>query len=115
MPTHQSAAGARTAHEAVKRRIEGKPSVIVTRRLLPETEQRMRELFDVTLNADDRAMTRDELVAAMQSCDVLVPTVTDTIDAGMIAEAGERLGLIANFGAGIEHIDLAATRARRSS
>jgi glyoxylate reductase len=73
----------------------------------------MRELFDVTLNADDRAMTRDELVAAMQSCDVLVPTVTDTIDAGMIAEAGERLGLIANFGAGIEHIDLAATRARR--
>lgn len=113
MPTHQSAAGARTAHEAVKRRIEGKPSVIVTRRLLPETEQRMRELFDVTLNADDRAMTRDELVAAMQSCDVLVPTVTDTIDAGMIAEAGERLGLIANFGAGIEHIDLAATRARR--
>lgn len=113
MPTHQTAAGARTAHEAVKRRIEGKPSVIVTRRLLPETEQRMRELFDVTLNADDRAMTRDELVAAMQSCDVLVPTVTDTIDAGMIAEAGERLGLIANFGAGIEHIDLAATRARK--
>ena len=113
MPTHQSAAGARTAHEAVKRRIEGKPSVIVTRRLLPETEQRMRELFDVTLNADDRAMTRDELVAAMQSCDVLVPTVTDTIDAEMIAEAGERLGLIANFGAGIEHIDLAATRARK--
>lgn len=113
MPTHQTAAGARTAHEAVKRRIEGKPSVIVTRRLLPETEQRMRELFDVTLNADDRAMTRDELVAAMRSCDVLVPTVTDTIDAGMIAEAGERLGLIANFGAGIEHIDLAATRARK--
>ncbi|WP_292961001.1 2-hydroxyacid dehydrogenase [Novosphingobium sp. UBA1939] len=113
MPTHQSAAGARTAHEAVKRRIEGKPSVIVTRRLLPETEQRMRELFDVTLNADDRAMTRDELVAAMQSCNVLVPTVTDTIDAGMIAEAGDRLGLIANFGAGIEHIDLAAARARK--
>jgi len=113
MPTHQTAAGARTAHEAVKRRIEGKPSVIVTRRLLPETEQRMRELFDVTLNADDRAMTRDELVAAMRSCDVLVPTVTDTIDAGMIAEAGDRLGLIANFGAGIEHIDLAATRARK--
>ena len=113
MPTHQTAAGARTAHEAVKRRIEGKPSVIVTRRLLPETEQRMRELFDVTLNADDRAMTRDELVAAMRSCDVLVPTVTDTIDAGMIAKAGERLGLIANFGAGIEHIDLAATRARK--
>lgn len=113
MPTHQSAADARTAHEAVKRRIEGKPSVIVTRRLLPETEQRMRELFDVTLNADDRAMTRDELVAAMQSCNVLVPTVTDTIDAGMIAEAGDRLGLIANFGAGIEHIDLAAARARK--
>ncbi|MFY7835625.1 MAG: 2-hydroxyacid dehydrogenase [Novosphingobium sp.] len=95
------------------RRVEGKPRVFVTRRLLPETEARMAELFDVTLNAQDSPLTRDELVAAMQSAHVLVPTVTDQIDAGLIAQAGPQLGLIANFGAGIEHIDLSAARARK--
>ena len=94
-------------------RIAGKPRVVVTRRLLPETEMRMRELFDVALNADDRPMGRDAIVAAMQDCDVLVPTVTDRIDGAMLAEAGSRLGLIANFGAGVDHIDLAAARARK--
>lgn len=87
--------------------------MIVTRRLLPETEARMSELFDVTLSADDKPMTRDALVAAMQAAHVLVPTVTDRIDAAMLAEAGPQLGLIANFGAGTEHIDLAAARARK--
>ena len=72
----------------------------------------MSELFDVVLNADDHELTRDELVAAMRDSDVLVPTVTDRIDAGMIAEAGDRIGLIANFGAGIEHIDIGAARRR---
>ncbi|AXU19975.1 D-glycerate dehydrogenase [Novosphingobium sp. THN1] len=95
------------------RRVDGTPRVAVTRRLLPETEARMAELFDVSLNAEDRAMSRDQLVAAMQSAHVLVPTVTDRIDAAMIAEAGPQLGLIANFGAGTEHIDLAAARARK--
>ena len=95
------------------RRVDGTPRVAVTRRLLPETEARMAELFDVSLNADDRAMSRDQLVAAMQSAHVLVPTVTDRIDAAMIAEAGPQLGLIANFGAGTEHIDLAAARAHK--
>lgn len=95
------------------RRVEGTPRVAVTRRLLPETEARMSELFDVALNLNDRAMTRDELVEAMQSAHVLVPTVTDRIDAAMIAAAGPRLGLIANFGAGTEHIDLAAARAQK--
>ncbi|MGE8133876.1 2-hydroxyacid dehydrogenase [Novosphingobium subterraneum] len=95
------------------RRVDGTPRVAVTRRLLPETEARMNELFDVSLNAEDRAMSRDQLVAAMQSAHVLVPTVTDRIDAAMIAEAGPQLGLIANFGAGTEHIDLAAARARK--
>ena len=95
------------------RRVEGKPRVIVTRRLLPETEARMRELFDVTLNADDHAMSRDELVAAMRTADVIVPTVTDRIDADMIALAGPQLGLIANFGAGTDHIALSAARARK--
>lgn len=95
------------------RRVDGTPRVAVTRRLLPETEARMTELFDASLNAEDRAMSRDQLVAAMQSAHVLVPTVTDRIDAAMIAEAGPQLGLIANFGAGTEHIDLAAARARK--
>jgi len=95
------------------RRLEGKPRVHVTRHLLPSIEARMGELFDVVLNVEDRPMTRDELIAAMAGSDVLVPTVTDRIDAAMLEAAGERLGLIANFGAGIEHIDLAAARARK--
>lgn len=95
------------------RQIEGKPKVHVTRHLLPEVEARMSELFDVTLNTEDRPLSRNELVAAMRESDVIVPTVTDRIDAGMLEEAGDRLGLIANFGAGIEHIDLAAARARK--
>lgn len=94
------------------RRISGKPRVVVTRKLLAATEARMRELFDVVLRPDDTPMRRDEIAAALQDCDVLVPTVTDRIDADLIAGAGERLGLIANFGAGYEHIDLAAARAR---
>lgn len=94
-------------------RIAGKPRVVITRRLMPATEARMAELFDVTANPDDRQMGREELIAAMQDCDVLVPTVTDHIDAGMIDAAGKRLGLIANFGAGYEHIDMAAANARK--
>ena len=73
----------------------------------------MEELFDVVLNTEDRPLTRAELIAAMRISDVIVPTVTDRIDAEMLAAAGGRLGLIANFGAGIEHIDLAAARARK--
>lgn len=95
------------------RRIEGKPRVHVTRHLLPSVEARMGELFDVVLNVEDRPLTRDEMIAAMASSDVLVPTVTDRIDAAMLEAAGPRLGLIANFGAGIEHIDLAAARSRK--
>ncbi|KHK91998.1 2-hydroxyacid dehydrogenase [Novosphingobium malaysiense] len=90
-----------------------RPRVVVTRKLLPEVEARMTELFDVSLNTDDRPMTREELAAAMRECDVLVPTVTDSIDADLIAQAGDKLGLIASFGAGTEHIDLAAARARK--
>lgn len=68
----------------------------------------MSELFDVRTNASDMPLTRDQLLEAMQDCDVLVPTVTDRIDGEMILQAGENLGLIANFGAGTEHIDLDA-------
>lgn len=95
------------------RRIEGKPAVIVTRKLLPHVEQRMDELFHVSLNPSDVAMNRQQLIAAMRNCDVLVPTLTDRIDAEMIAAAGDRLRLIANYGAGTDHIDLAAARARK--
>ncbi len=96
---------------APARRFEGKPRVIVTRRLLPAVEARMSELFDVVLSPDDRPLGREGLIAAMRDADVLVPTVTDRIDGGMIAEAAGRLRMIASFGAGYEHIDLAAARA----
>lgn len=94
-------------------RVEGKPRVVVTRRLLPAVETRMAELFDATFNSDDVPMTRDEIVAALADTHVLVPTVTDTIDAAMIGAAGENFGLIANFGAGYDHIDMAAADAHK--
>jgi len=72
----------------------------------------MAELFDANFNADDAPMSRDELTAAMADCDVFVPTVTDSIDAGLIEAAPPRLKLIANYGAGVNHIDLAAAKAR---
>lgn len=95
------------------RRIAGRPQVFVTRRMMPVVEERMNDLFDARLNADDRELSRGELAAAMGTCDVLVPTVTDEIDKALIDGAGERLRMIANFGAGTDHIDLAAARARR--
>ncbi|MBX9814280.1 MAG: D-glycerate dehydrogenase [Proteobacteria bacterium SG_bin5] len=88
------------------------PKVIVTRELADATMDRMAALFDVSLNRADIAFTRDQFAQAMQACDVLVPTVTDEIDAALIDQAGERLRLIANFGAGVNHIDLAACRRR---
>jgi glyoxylate reductase len=91
----------------------GKPKVVVTRHLAPVVEARMGELFEADVNLADKPMSRDELVAAMATCDVLVPTVTDSIDAEMIKGAGENLRLIANFGAGTEHIDLAAAAERK--
>jgi len=94
------------------KRLERTPRVFVTRHLMPSVEDRMRELFDVRLNESDTPLARAQLIAAMQDCDVLVPTVTDRIDAEMIAQAGENLGLIANFGAGTEHLDLDAAAAR---
>jgi glyoxylate reductase len=87
-------------------------SVVVTRRLPPEVETRLSELFEVNLRADDAPMSRDALVAAVQSADVLVPTITDKIDAALLAQAGDRLKLIANFGAGVDNIDVATARQR---
>ncbi len=89
-----------------------KLSVVVTRRLPEEVETRMCELFDVTLREDDAPMSRSALAEAMKSADVLVPTVSDDIDSALIAQAGERLKLIANYGAGVDHIDVATARQR---
>jgi len=86
--------------------------VVVTRRLPAPVEARMQELFDVRLNADDRAMTADELARAMAEADVLVPTITDRIDARLLAQAGPALRLIANYGAGFDHIDVATALQR---
>lgn len=88
------------------------PKVIVTRALPDVVMRRLGELFDIAGNVEDVPMSRDALAAAMAECDVLVPTVTDTIDAALIRGAGARLRLIANFGAGVNHIDLPAARAR---
>jgi glyoxylate reductase len=89
-----------------------KPKVIVTRKLPDPVETRMRELFDTELNVTDEPMGRKALIEAVGRCDVLSSTITDRIDAGLIEKAGERLKLIANFGAGVDHIDVAAANAR---
>jgi glyoxylate reductase len=85
-----------------------KPLVIVTRKLPDSVETRMRELFDTRLNIDDKPMSQAELGGAMKSADVLVPTVTDRIDAAVLKETGPNLKLIANFGNGVDNIDVAA-------
>lgn len=87
-------------------------SVVVTRRLPDAVETRLSELFDLRLNETDTPMDRAALVAALQGCDVLVPTLTDEIDATLLGQAGERLKLIANYGAGVDHIDVATARQR---
>ena len=89
-----------------------RPLVIVTRKLPDVIETRMMELFDTRLNDDDHPMSRDELVEAVKTADILVPTLTDRIDKGILAQAGENLRLIANFATGVDHIDLAAARER---
>jgi glyoxylate reductase len=89
-----------------------RPKIAVTRELTDAVMDRMADLFDASLNRDDHAMTADELRTAVADCDVLVPTVTDQIDAALIDAAGPRLKLIANYGAGVNHIDLKAARAR---
>ncbi|ESX04668.1 2-hydroxyacid dehydrogenase [Mesorhizobium sp. LSJC268A00] len=85
-----------------------RPLVVITRKLPDPVETRMRELFDARLNVEDRPMTQPELVAAIKEADVLVPTITDQIDEALIAQAGDNLKLIANFGNGVDKIDVAA-------
>ncbi|MGN6585316.1 MAG: 2-hydroxyacid dehydrogenase [Rhizobiaceae bacterium] len=85
-----------------------KPVVVIMRKLPDAIETRMRELFDARLNLDDRPMSQSDLVKAVGEADVIVPTVTDRIDAAVIAQAGPDLKLIANFGNGVNNIDVAA-------
>jgi glyoxylate reductase len=89
-----------------------KPVVIVTRKLPDAIETRMMELFDARLSLDDRKWTGAELAAAMKTATVLVPTVTDRIDAALINQSGPQLKLIASFGTGVDHIDLKAAHQR---
>jgi glyoxylate reductase len=89
-----------------------KPVVIVTRKLPDVVETRMRELFDARLNTDDKPLTQSQLAEAAKIADVLVPTVTDRIDRAVISQAGPQLRLIANFGTGVDNIDLDTARNR---
>ncbi len=89
-----------------------KPQVVVTRKLPDAIETRMMELFDVHLNLDDRQMDKGELIEAVKTADVLVPTLTDRIDSAVLSQAGPGLRLIANYGTGVDHIDLASARQR---
>ncbi len=92
-----------------------RPLVVITRKLPDPVETRMRELFDARLNVEDRPMTQPELVAAVKEADVLVPTITDQIDAALIAQAGDNLKLIANFGTGVDKIDVSAAAKKGST
>jgi glyoxylate reductase len=83
-----------------------KPSVVVTRRLPKDVEVRMSELFRTSLNKDDIPFTNEQLLEAVRTTEILVPTVTDQIDADLLRQAGPQLKMIANFGAGVDHIDL---------
>ncbi|MCY4445449.1 MAG: D-glycerate dehydrogenase [Rhodobacteraceae bacterium] len=89
-----------------------KLNVVLTRRLPHAVEIRMSELFHVQIRENDNPMSRNELAAAMAWCDVLVPTITDTIDQSLLAQAGQSLGLIANYGAGFDNIDIQTAQTR---
>jgi len=87
-----------------------KTNIILTRRLSDTVETRMRELFNATLNQTDQPFTQEELIQAVKTADVLVPTVTDSLSASVIEQAGPQLRLIASFGTGVDHIDVKAAR-----
>ena len=89
-----------------------KPHVVVTRKLPDVVETRMRELFEAKLNETDRPLSQAELVEAVRHADVLVPTITDRIDTAVLSQAGPNLRLIANFGNGVDNIDVETAVAR---
>jgi glyoxylate reductase len=87
-----------------------KRNIILTRQLPDSVETRMRELFNATLNQTDQPFTQEQLIQAVKTADVLVPTVTDSLSASVIEQAGPQLRLIASFGTGVDHIDVKAAR-----
>src|SRR6185437_1209858 len=89
-----------------------RPLVIVTRKLPDVVETRLRELFDARLNLEDKPFTREELIDAVKVANVLVPTVTDRIDRAVLSQASPDLKLIAQFGTGVDNIDLETARNR---
>ena len=89
-----------------------KVRVIVTRRLPDVIETRMMELFDCRLNLEDKPLSQAQLIEAVKEAEILVPTVTDRIDAAVLSQAGPQLRLIASFGTGVDHIDLKTARQR---
>lgn len=91
---------------------ETKPLVVITRKLPEMVENRMAQLFACEVNASDKPFSKSDLVAAVQRANVLVPTITDRVDAFVISQAGPQMKLIANFGTGLDHIDVAAALAR---
>jgi glyoxylate reductase len=92
--------------------VRRKPLVIVTRKLPEVIETRMMELFETRLNDSDAPWTKVELIEAVKSAEILVPTVTDRITGGVLAHANPNLRLIANYGTGVDHIDVEAAYAR---
>ena len=92
--------------------VKKKPLVVVTRKLPDSIETRMRELFDARLNLDDAPLTQEQLVEAVRTADILVPTVTDHIGEEVLKQADSKLKLIANFGNGVDNIDVTAAHAR---
>ena len=90
-----------------------KPVVIVTRRLPELVEARMMELFNTQLSVDDKPLSKDQLIQAVQTADILVPTVTDKIDSDIIKNASDKLKLIANFGNGTDHIDIEVAQKKK--
>jgi glyoxylate reductase len=92
--------------------VRRKPLVVVTRKLPEVIETRMMELFDTRLNDSDAPLTKAALIEAVKSAEILVPTVTDRIDSSVLAHANAKLGLIASYGTGVDHIDVEAAYAR---
>ncbi len=111
MVTIQAVPGA-LLNNGVEMSNKKKPLVVLTRKLPDPVETRMRELFDARLNIDDHRMNQPEIIAAMKEADVLVPCITDVIDAAAIEQAGPNLKLIANFGNGVDNIDVTAAAKR---
>ena len=92
--------------------VKKKPLVVVTRKLPDSIETRMRELFDARLNLDDTPMMEEQIAEAIRTADVLVPTVTDEITEELLKQPDCKLKMIANFGNGVDNIDVTAAQAR---